>query len=89
MNAILLLVNLLAAGFILLRAIDALNHMGPRTAHTVRVAYYLTALGAFAVVAGPIYGYVRPQWSEVLLNSGFAGYLMFCRRYCERITGGA
>ena len=83
----LLTVNLMVAGYILLRSLGALNTMTAATNHGVRLAFLVTAIGAMAVVCGPMYGYNSPAWSEVVMNAGFAGYLFFCRRDCDRLRG--
>jgi hypothetical protein len=72
----LLALNLIAAAAALAHAVCAINHMDGRTWHVQRAFYIALALGAFAVLMGPLYGYRQPQPSEVLLNLGAGGVLL-------------
>ncbi|MEH3087732.1 MAG: hypothetical protein PGN26_14630 [Xylophilus ampelinus] len=78
----LLAINLLAAAAVLAHAVCAINHMDGHTWHVQRVFYIAMALGAFAVMLGPLYGYRQPQPGEVLLNLGAAGVLL-CRVWLD------
>lgn len=70
----LLIINLVAAGLILLRALCALNEMTPGAEHHLdRLFCSVLATGAVAVLLGPLYGYTSPQTGEVAMNAGFAG----------------
>lgn len=71
----LLVVNVLASVALFLHCVFALNRMNHRSNHLVRAWYVISALGAFGVIAGPLYGYISPQPAEVISNVGVAGLL--------------
>lgn len=71
----LLVVNLLASLALFLHCVFALNRMNHRSNHLVRAWYVISALGAFGVITGPLYGYISPQPAEVISNVGVAGLL--------------
>lgn len=71
----LLAANLVASALLLGHALMAINKMTPKTPHWRRCFYVALAVGAAAVLLGPIYGYVRPQAGEVISNVGAAGLL--------------
>lgn len=69
-------VNLLASLVMLAHAMCVLNRMTYKSNHFYRVFYVVLGVGAFAVLAGPLYGYTRPQIGEVILNVGMTGIVM-------------
>jgi len=84
-----LALNLVAAAVVFLFGLfGAINNMTGCTRHGIRIAWILLTTGALAVLLGPLYGYVTPRWSEVLLNCRIALCLLVSRRrncaYCQK-----
>lgn len=84
-----LALNLAAAAVVFLFGLfGAINNMTGCTRHGIRIAWILLTTGALAVLLGPLYGYVSPRWSEVLLNVGVALFVVTSRRrncaYCQK-----
>lgn len=70
----LLIINLVAASLVLVRAVCALNEMTPGPEHHLdRFFGSVLATGAFGVLLGPLYGYTAPHMAEVAMNTGLAG----------------
>lgn len=77
-NHYLLIINLVAAGLVLARAVCALNEMTPGPEHHLdRLFGSVLATGAFGVLLGPLYGYTAPHMAEVAMNTGVAGIYAF------------
>jgi len=72
----LMIINMAAAGLLLVHAACALNHMDRRSSHLQRVAYLVLAVGAAAVLVGPLYGYRVPAAAEVATNVGALAVLL-------------
>jgi hypothetical protein len=68
----LLILNILVGLSLFVHAICVINRMTRTTNHFLRLGYVVMAVGAMGVVAGPLYGYTSPRWTEVLLNLGVA-----------------
>ncbi len=77
--SILQLIALIATGLIFWRAEPVLNLMGPRCRVSVRIAFWLLAVGAVALLVAITQGY-RPDPSVVLLLAGTALLLASERR---------
>lgn len=71
----LLIINLVAAGLILMHALCLLNEMTPAAEHHFdRLFFSLVVAGESGILLGPLFGYMlRPEMAYVVLNVGFAG----------------
>ena len=74
-NHYLLIINLVAAGLILIHALCLLNQMTPAAEHHFdRLFFSLVVAGESGILLGPLFGYMlRPEMAYVVLNVGFAG----------------
>jgi len=74
-NHYLLIINLIAAGLVLARAVCALNEMTAGAEHHLdRLFISLVAAGESGILLGPLFGHLMaPALAYVVLNVGFAG----------------
>lgn len=76
-----LAVNLAAAAVIFCFGLfGAINNMTRTTRHGIRLGWVVLVTGALSVLLGPLYGYINPTWSEVILNVGCALFVVTNRR---------
>lgn len=81
---LLLILSYIVAIPVLVCAINVLNEMDKCTKHCVRLGYMVVALGALAVMIGPLFG--KPQsWTSFFMLSGCGLIFLFDRRapFCE------
>jgi hypothetical protein len=73
MNNYLMIINLIAAGLMLARAVCALNEMTAGAEHHLdRLFISLVAAGESGILLGPLFGHITAP-ELVVLNVGFAG----------------
>lgn len=75
MSNYLLIINLVAAGLVLARAVCALNEMTAGAEHHLdRLFISLVAAGESGILLGPLFGHIMaPALAHVVLNVGVAG----------------
>lgn len=74
MTNYLLIINFVAAGLIMARALCALNEMTPGAEHHLdRFFSSVLATGALGVMLRPLCGYSAPHVEVVAMNAGIAG----------------
>jgi len=81
---LLLILSYLIALPVLVCAINVLNEMDKCTKHCIRLGYMVVALGALAMLIGPLFG--RPEsWTSLLMLAGCALLIICDRRapYCD------
>lgn len=96
MSNYLLIINLVAAGLVLARAVCTLNEMTAGVEHHLdRLFISLVAAGESAILLGPLFGQMlAPELAHVVLNVGFAGlyavpwlYVAARRRLWSKVNG--
>ena len=67
-------VYIILAVYLFVHGVCVLNFMSSRTPYPQRLGYSIFTVGVAAAALGPLYGYVEPRPSEILILAGLAAY---------------
>ena len=81
------IINLILALCIVFHCVNVLSQMNKKTNHLIRAMYWFFALGAFAILFAPVFGYVANAIGQLFINIAVVLFCVIDRRRIKVKSG--